>query len=99
MLASSCSDYARDRSVIGTYMAEIASSTVHEASTRNSHRHEAIPKKSWKKYSIVAVTRPPKAPDRRLPEYRIEVRKASSFLVYHDDRRNKAPGKKGLITH
>jgi hypothetical protein len=63
-----------------------------------TYRHEAIPNMSWKKNSIEAPIRPPNAPDSRLPAYRMEVRSASSRFVYHDDSRNKAPGKKGLRT-
>jgi hypothetical protein len=42
---------------------------------------------------------PLKAPESRLPEYSIDVRRASSFFVYHDDRRNSAPGKNGLYSN
>jgi hypothetical protein len=55
-----------------------------------------MPRSPWKKYSIDAAIRPPNAPDNRLPEYRMDVRRASSLLVYQDERRNSAPGKNGL---
>lgn len=63
----------------------------------HSYRHELMPRNPWKKNSMDAATRPPNAPDNRLPEYRMAVLNASSFFVYQDESRNSAPGKKGLV--
>jgi hypothetical protein len=58
--------------------------------------HELTPSSPWKKYSIEAAIRPPNAPDNRLPEYNMEVRRASSLFGYQEESRNRAPGKNGL---
>lgn len=42
-----------------------------------------------------AAKSPEMAVARTRPEYRIAVRRASSFLVYQQDRRKNAPGKNG----
>jgi hypothetical protein len=77
-------------------MAEMAKRTVQVDSIKKSHRHELMPRKPWKKYSMDAAAIPPNAPESRLPEYRIEVRRASSSFVYHEDSKKRAPGKNGL---
>jgi len=44
------------------------------------------------KLRMPAAIRPEKAPEINDPEYNIAVRNAISFLVYHEERKNRHPG-------
>lgn len=62
-------------------------------SMMNNHLHARKPLLPSIPPVMPAVIRPEKAPLIRLPEYSIAVRKPSSFLVYHELKKNKQPGK------
>lgn len=73
----------------------MATKTVTVASIMKSHLHDSKPRVPSRPYCMPAPTRPPKPPESRLPAYSMEVRRASSLRVYHDERRKSAPGKYG----
>lgn len=81
-----------------TKMAQKAMKMVTVPSIMNSHRHAAIPLAPSRLSRIPAAIKPEKAPDSRLPEYIMAERRANSFLVYHEDKKYKHPGKYAAST-
>lgn len=66
--------------------------TVIAPSIMNIHLQAASPSVPDMPAVMPALIKPEKAPERSEPEYRNAIRKASSFLVYHDESRKRAPG-------
>jgi hypothetical protein len=58
-----------------------------------SHLQARSPRAPSRPPTIPAAINPEKAPEIKLPEYRIAVRKASSFRVYQLLRKKRHPGK------
>ena len=54
--------------------------------------HARSPLLPSKPVTMPAAIRPEKAPEINDPEYNMAVRNAISFLVYHEDRKNRHPG-------
>ncbi len=62
-------------------------------SIMNNQRQARRPLAPSRFLVIPAEINPEKAPDSNEPEYSTAVLNPSSFLVYHEERKNKQPGK------
>ena len=66
--------------------------TVIAPSIMNIHLQAASPSVPDMPAVMPALIKPEKAPERSEPSYRNAFLIASSFFVYHDESRNRAPG-------
>ncbi len=68
-------------------------------SIMKSQRQARRPRAPSNPFVMPADIKPENAPERRDPEYRRAVLKPNSFLVYHEERKKRQPGKYAASTN